>query len=51
MDFTDTDTTVPSILPEDSKPPRRKEPPKKHPFLKVLVLGVVLLILFIAIKY
>jgi hypothetical protein len=50
MDFTDTDTTVPSILPEDHKPPRHVDPPKKHPVLKLLLLGVLVVILFIIFK-
>jgi hypothetical protein len=50
MDFSDTDTTVPSILPEDHKPPRRKEVPKTHLLLKVLFLGVLLLTLYFLVK-
>jgi hypothetical protein len=47
MDFTDTDTTIPSTLPEDDVPRRREESPKKHPIFKILLLGVLFVVLFI----
>jgi hypothetical protein len=50
MDFTDTDTTIPSTLPDQDKPTKIEAPAKTHPIFKILLLGVVVLVLFIVFK-